>query len=160
LYKPTTQSGHYLTPSPSTLTFLLPPLHTLFLKHKILPLSQQTSASLPSRLGLWLLGFWGVFCLFVFSVQNASANPGSTSITFTKPSMIPSARCNHTTSIIPEDFYLCFSSRTHTHHFLSYNTVFSQITKNPYLVHPIISLVPYKNPNHSQQSQQSLVKLK
>lgn len=82
-------------------------------------------------------------------VQNPSASPGSTSITFIKPSMIPSARCNHTSPIIPEDFYPCFSSRTHTHHFLSCNTVFSQITKNPYLVHPIISMVPYINLNHS-----------
>lgn len=42
-----------------------------------------------------------------------SASPGSTRITSKKPSMIPSARCNHTFPYGLIGFYLCFSSRTH-----------------------------------------------
>ena len=61
---------HYLAPSLSTLTFLLPPLYTLFLKREIVPLSQKTSASLPPRLGLWLSFFFFFFpSLFRMSPQ-------------------------------------------------------------------------------------------
>lgn len=87
---------HYLAPRLSIVTFPLPPLHALFPKHKLSPLCQQTSASLPPRLCLWP---------FFFSppVQNVSASPGS-SITFIKPSMIPPAGCNHTAPMVPKDF--------------------------------------------------------
>lgn len=114
---------HYMAPSLSKLTFVLPPLYTLFSKH-------QNYYLFPNRpLLLYLLNCSRLLfsCPECLSNSWASFSPGSTSITSMKPSMIPSARYNHTLSYGPRRFYLCFSSRSD--YFSSCNTFFSQITE-------------------------------
>lgn len=96
------------------------------------------------------------FMTFFFPVQNAFPIPGLLQVQAQQGShpkslpWFPQLGVITPSLMVSKDFTCASVPELITHHFFSCNTVFSQITENPYLIHPTISKVPYISLAHSQ----------